>query len=253
MTEYTVSQAAKTSGVSVRTLHHYDAIGLLNPSQRSASGYRLYSESDLNRLADILFYRALGFSLKQIDRVLAEQPHNRAALLSEQKQLIEAHIDRLQSIRQHLITSLEHEENIMANDTKFVAFDGFDPDQYEAEAAQQWGETDAYKESTRRTKNYTKDDWARYKREADALNREMVEVMQAGHAADSAEAIAVVEQMRQQIDTWFYPCSRQMHAQLGEMYVIDERFKATYEAIQDGMAEFMKQATAANLAKHAVA
>lgn len=248
MSTYTISQAAQACGISVRTLHHYDAIQLLKPSRRSDSGYRLYTDADLNRLADILFYRALGFSLKQIDRVLKEQTDHRVTLLHEQKQRIDEHIERLQAMREQLVNSLEQEENSMKTENKFAALNGFDPDQYEEEVQQRWSETDAYKASAQRTKQYNKEDWARYQREADALNQDMATLMQKGYAANSDEAIKVVEQMRQLIDTWFYPCSRAMHAQLGEMYVMDERFTATYDNLQPGLARYIMEATAANLA-----
>ncbi|EAR09225.1 MerR family transcriptional regulator [Reinekea blandensis] len=250
MTTYTISQAAQASGISVRTLHHYDAIQLLVPSRRSDNGYRRYTEADLNRLADILFYRALGFSLKQIDRVLKDQTDHRVTLLREQKQRIDEHIARLQAMREQLVINLEQEENTMKTKDMFNALNGFDPDQYEEEVQQRWGGTDAYKESAQRTKHYDKEDWARYQRDADALNQNMATLIQNGYAATSDEAVAVVEQMRQLIDTWFYPCSRAMHAQLGEMYVMDERFSASYDNLQPGLARFIMQATAANLAKN---
>lgn len=250
MKEYTVSQAAQEANVSVRTLHHYDQIDLLSPSSRAANGYRYYTEADLSRLYDILFYRALGLSLKQIAQVLQDASEDRHALLILQRQQLDEHIERLQRMRRQLIDTLEKEEQVMAKDKKFDVLEGFDPDQYEDEVKEKWGQTDAYKESARRTKQYSKDDWARYKQEANNLNEQMAALMDDGHYPDSAEALAVVEKMRLQIDTWFYPCSRAMHAQLGEMYVMDARFTETYEKIHTGMAEFMKAATAANFKKH---
>jgi len=250
MKEYAIGEVAKLAQVSVRTLHHYDSIGLLKPSSRAVSGYRFYTDKDLNILHDVLFYRALGFSLKRIIEVLKHDTNQRRDLLHSQKLLINEHIDRLMNMRKQLEDTLETEELNMANKQKFEALAGFDPDQYEAEVKEKWGETDASRESARRTKKYNNDDWARYKKEVDALNNELVGVMKNEHAANSTEALTVIEKMRLQIDQWFYPCSRQMHAQLGEMYVMDERFTEGYEAIHPGMAEFMKLATAANYENH---
>jgi DNA-binding transcriptional MerR regulator len=248
--EYVIGDIAKIAHVSVRTLHHYDKIGLLKPSSRALSGYRFYTDLDLETLHDILFYRALGFSLKRISEVLNEDGQQRIPLLQEQKKLLDEHISRLENMRTQLTETLLTEENKMDTKSKYDALGGFDPDQYEGEVKERWGESDAYKESSKRTKKYSKDDWARYKAEADALNEKMIGVMNAGENADSVSAIKVVEEMRLQIDAWFYPCSRQMHAQLGEMYIQDPRFMETYETMQEGMAKFMQSATAANFEKH---
>ena len=134
----------------------------------------------------------------------------------------------------------------MAIQDDFDALDGFDPDQYDAEAKVQWGQTDAYQESARRTKKYSKADWARYKLEHDALNNELITVMNRDLLPTSSEAMAIVEKMRLQIDQWFYPCSHAMHTQLGEMYVQDERFTDNYEQQRAGMAEFLRAAIIAN-------
>jgi hypothetical protein len=126
----------------------------------------------------------------------------------------------------------------------FEVFGDFDPKQYEAEVQERWGHTDAYAESARRTKRYTKQDWQRVKDESFQIGTDTARLMDEG-----APAMALAEQARLQIDTWFYPCSHEMHVNLAEMYIVDPRFKATYEKIHVGMAEYWHDAIRANAAR----
>ena len=246
MSTLTVGDIATLANVSAKTLRHYDKIGLLKPSSRSTSGYRYYSGDDVTRLHRILFYRALGLSLTEISTLLSSDQNDRVTQLKTQMHLLEAHIERLNSMRQQLAITIANEDNDMTIKNDFTALNGFDPDKYEAEAQQKWGETDAYKESKKRTKKYTQADWSRYKSELEQLNSELIAVMEAQLEPTSAEAMAVAEKMRLQIDQWFYPCSPQMHCQLGEMYVQDARFLETYEQQKEGMAQFLWAAIKAN-------
>lgn len=247
----TIGEVAKLAGVSIRSLRHYDEIGLLRPSFREENGYRRYSEEDTQILYDILFYRALGFSLAEVKRLLETPVVDRRAQLIEQKKQLQEHIYRLQNIAAQLDVTIATEqsrgETTMSNDNNFSVFAGFDPDQYAEETKQKWGGGDAYKESARRTKNYSKEDWQRYKQESDQLNQEMARLMSEGVAANSDATLDVVERLRLQIDHWFYPCSKRMHASLGEMYIADERFSETYERIAPGLAAYIREATLANL------
>lgn len=118
---------------------------------------------------------------------------------------------------------------------------------YAAEAQQRWGHTDAYKESARRAKNYSKADWERFKAESEAITLSLAELMEAGVPSDDPRALEAVEQARLQICKWFYDCSRQMHAELGKMYIADPRFTATYDQVRPGLAQYIFEATAANL------
>ena len=137
----------------------------------------------------------------------------------------------------------------MTKEEMFDVFGDFNPKDYEDEVKERWSDTDAYKESAKRTRRYTKADWQRYKEENERVNTAIAELMDEGVAATDARAMDAVDEARRLIDTWFYPCSPEMHAKLGEMYVADERFSATYEAIRPGMAQYMKEATAANAAR----
>jgi hypothetical protein len=122
-------------------------------------------------------------------------------------------------------------------------FAGFDPAAHEAEAKERWGDTAAYRESARRTKQYTPADWARSKEESDAIYRALAALRAAGVAPGDARAAELVEQHRAHIDRWFYPCSHDMHRGLGEMYVADPRFTQNLDKwYGDGFARYLRDA-----------
>ena len=137
------------TGVTVRTLHHYDEIGLLAPSGRSEAGYRLYAYEDLARLQEILVWRALGFSLGEIQALLDDPAYDRIGALRRQRELVERDAERLGALRQALDHAIDAEEK-GATMPEQAMFEGFDPAEYEDEVRERWGDTDAYRESTRR-------------------------------------------------------------------------------------------------------
>ncbi|HUP88436.1 MAG TPA: MerR family transcriptional regulator [Longimicrobiales bacterium] len=245
---YSVSEVSRLAHVTVRTLHHYDEIGLLVPSQRSAKGYRQYTDSDLQRLQQILIFRQLGFTLESIQRMIDEPPTDRREALLTQRELLHGHIKETEAVIRAIDTAINALEGGTGMDAKkmFDGFDEFDHTKYEDEARERWGHTEAYKESARRTKQYTKEDWARMKSEMESLNQRMVEVMKSGKPASDAAATAIAEQHRQHIDRWFYPCSHKMHVGLGEMYISDPRFAENYEKYAVGLAQYMRDAIIAN-------
>lgn len=245
---YSVSEVSKLAHVTVRTLHHYDEIGLLLPSNRTAAGYRQYDDADLQRLQQILIFRQLGFTLDAIQRMIDEPAGERRAALLTQRELLRGQVKETEAVIRAIesaITAIDGGKD-MDNKKMFDGFDEFDQSKYEEEARERWGHTDAYKESTRRVKSYSKEDMARMKQEMDAIHNRMAEVMKSGKPATDPAAVAVAEEHRQHIDRWFYPCSHQMHRGLGDMYVADARFTATYEAIAPGLAQYMRDAIAAN-------
>jgi DNA-binding transcriptional MerR regulator len=246
-----VGEVARLAQVSVRTLHHYDAIGLLEPSSRSAAGYRLYTAGDLERLQHVLFYRELGFGLEEIRDLMADPAFDRREALAAQRDLLTMQVHRLEAMLGLIEKSLAaHEEGIhMGQEEMFAVFGDFDPSKYEDEVEKRWGETDAYRESARRARHYTKTDWARFKTESDAIDARIATLMDEGIAAVDPRAVAVVERHRLLIDAWFYPCSHEMHVGLGRMYVADPRFAASYQKIRPGMAQYMCDAIAANAAR----
>jgi DNA-binding transcriptional MerR regulator len=249
---YTVSEVASAAGVSVRTLHHYDATGLLTPSARTDAGYRLYGQRDLERLQEILFFRELGLTLDDIATLLQGGALDRHAALELQREMLEQKAARLQAMIASIDRALQAQTKgiRMDKDEMFEVFGDFDPTEYEAEVEERWGETDAYKESARRTARYTKEDWARFKTESEEIGAEAIALMDAGVAPDDPRATDVVEKARLQIDTWFYPCSHEMHSNLAEMYIADPRFTATYEKMRTGMAQWWHNAILANAARN---
>lgn len=245
---WTVGETAKLARVSVRTLHHYDEIGLLAPSGRSEAGYRLYSHWDLEQLQQILLFKELGFSLTDITRIMSDPAFDRAGALRAQRRLLAEKARRAADMLATVDLALEAAEKGNAMDEKdmFEVFGDFDPKQYEDEVQQRWGDTEAYKVSMKRTSSYTKEDWKRITAETAAINEDLAALLDEGAAADDARVMDVAERHRLHIDRYFYPCSQEMHVGLGEMYVADPRFAANYEKVRQGLAVFMRDAIKAN-------
>jgi MerR family transcriptional regulator, thiopeptide resistance regulator len=241
----TVGEVSELAGVTVRTLHHYDEVGLLSPSARSDSGYRLYSYEDLVRLQEILVWRQLGFSLAEIQAMLDDPGHDRVRALRRQRELVERELDRLDALGRALDDALQSHVNGTTL-KEATMFEGFDPSQYEDEVRERWGETDAYRESTRRAARYGDAEWRAIKDEADGVVNDFAELLRAGEPATGERARAVAERHRQHISQWFYDCSPQMHGCIGEMIVADRRFAHDYEQRVEGLAAYVRDAFVSN-------
>jgi DNA-binding transcriptional MerR regulator len=250
---HTVGSVARMAGVTVRTLHHYDEIGLLSPGGRSDAGYRRYDDADLERLQRILFFRELGFALDEIKSVMADGSADASAHLARQHAMLLDRIARLKRMAAAVEKAMEARTMgiNLTPEERFEVFGDFDPDEHAAEVEEHWGGTDAYRESARRTASYTKADWERMKTEsAEPLNRLTV-AMKAGLPADSTDAMDAAEAHRQHISRWFYECTTEIHVGLGEMYVADPRFAATYDKVSTGLAQYLHDAIQANAARSA--
>lgn len=249
---HTVGAVARLAGITVRTLHHYDEIGLLSPGVRSEAGYRRYDDADLDRLQRILFYRELGFALDDIKTVMTDGSADPSAHLRRQHALLLDRIARLRRMAAAVEQAMEAQTMgiSLTPEERFEVFGDFDPDQYAAEVEERWGASHAYRESQRRVASYSKADWERIKAEGKAAVDQLVTAMQAGKPADSDEAMAGAEAHRRQIDDWFYPCPFEMHVGLAEMYLADPRFSATYEKVAPGLAQYVHDAIRANAARH---
>jgi DNA-binding transcriptional MerR regulator len=246
-----VSEVARLAGVSVKALHHYDALGLVRPSDRTAAGYRLYSDADLLRLQQVLFFKALGLPLEEIGRMLADPAFDVKAALLAQKRALTEESARVNALIRAVESALEaHERGIAMNkEEMFEVFGEFDPTQHEAEVKERWGDSDAFRESKKRTARYNKEDWLRIKAEGEAVTLKLVALMSAGQPASSAEAMDVAEEHRRHIDRWFYPLSHAFHCELGKMYVADERFTKNIDAVRPGLAAYWRDAIFANAAR----
>jgi len=236
---HTVGEVAALTHVTVRALHHYDEMGLVSPGARSEAGYRLYQAADLARLQQVLFYRELGFRLDQIRELMADPDFDRVEALREQRRLLAAEGERLRAVLTAVDAAIAAHEGgyAMSENEIFDVFGDFDPREFETEVEERWAETDAFRQSAEKARGYVKNDWDRIKSEADAISTSWVCVMDAGHTLASAEAMAIAEEHRQHISRWFYECSPEFHRNLGEMYVQDERFAATYDAMHLGLAQ----------------
>ncbi len=244
---FTVGELARLTGITVRALHHYDEIGLVVPSQRTAAGYRLYDDADVIRLQQVLLFRELGLPLDEIAAAI-EQAGTREQLLRQHREVLvtkRARIDAMLSALDTALGSLEKGQPMQPDDVKQM-FDGFDPSQYEDEVKDRWGETDAYKESARRTKSYGNAEWAQIQAEAGTIYSDLAALMKAGTAVTEPAVQALVEAHRAHIDRWFYPCSAEMHKGLGAMYVADPRFAANLDKVAPGFAQYLSDAIAAS-------
>ena len=244
---YTVGEVARLAGVTNRTLHHYDEIGLLTPSGRTPSGYRLYDRKDLERLQEILYFRELGFGLEEIRTAVTDPAHDRGEAFRQQRNLLLEHIERLESLVSSLDAAIDALEKgmTMNDEDMFEVFGDFNPAEYEEEVEQRWP-GQALDESRRRTAGYSKDEWKQLGAESDAIAKRFADLSEAGVDSRSEEAMAVAESHRLYIDRWFYPCSPEMHAGLGQMYVQDPRFTAYWDEYAHGLALFVNAAIAAN-------
>lgn len=250
MSELTVGSLARLAGVTVRTLHHYDDIGLVVPAGRTGSGYRTYGADEVERLQEVLFFRELGFPLDRIREIVARPGYSRVDALTQQRKMLEARAERLLE----MIDTVDHAiaaETIgvkMKSEDMLEVFGDFDPSEYEDEARERWGDTDAYKESARRAAGYTEDDWKTMQAEMNEVNQALLKLMAGGSPADDPQAMALAEQHRLHISKWFYDCSKEMHAGLGAMYVADARFQENIDKAGEGLAEYLSAAIAANAA-----
>ncbi|MDQ3714507.1 MAG: MerR family transcriptional regulator [Actinomycetota bacterium] len=246
---FSIGELADLAGVTVRTLHHYDRIGLLRPGHRSAAGYRCYTGPDADRLAQILGYRELGFALDEIRRILEAPDRSAQEHLHRQRRLLTERIDRLRRIVSAIDITLEAQTmktTGLSPAEKLAVFGHFDPDDYAEEVEQRWGTIDAYQQSAARTKSYTRQDWETITAQGSANTTALAEALAAGLPATSVEAMDAAEQARQHITRWFYDCPVEMHRNLGDMYVADERFTATYEKVTPGLAAYVRDAIYAN-------
>lgn len=230
-----IKDFAKACGVSVRTLHYYDEIGLLKPSFVDEwTGYRYYDEDSLLRMQEIMFYRELDFSLKNISQIISSPYYDKEKALSQQKKLLVLKKERLEK----LIFSID---DAMKGKVVMNAFDNSEFEKYKDEAKEKWGNTTAYAEYSEKSKNYGKDKFS-------AISGEMAEIFSKFNRAmknpDAAsdEAQILVKELQDYITNNFYTCTKEILSGLGQMYVYDERFKNNIDKAGEGTAEFVSEA-----------
>jgi DNA-binding transcriptional MerR regulator len=245
----TVGAVADLTGLSVRTLHHYDHVGLVVPSVRTAAGYRGYTDADVERLHVVLVYRAAGLPLDDI-RVLLDDPEvDGLARLQRQHALLLERVDGLQRTIKAVEELMDaHRSGIQLTAEEQVEIFGTTSfgAEYAVEAEQRWGDTDAWKQSQQRVARMTKQDWLDVKAEGDALLADLAEAKRVGVVPGSPEADALAARHRAAIER-FYECGGDMHRCLVEMYVADARFTAYYDDVEPGLAQFVHDVVIASL------
>lgn len=234
-----IKEFAEASGVSVRTLHYYDEIDLLKPAFVDEwTGYRYYDENSLLRMQEILFYRELDFSLKSISEILSSPDYDKKKAISEQKNLLILKKERLE----RLISAIEKAEK---GEIVMKVFDNSEFDKYKEEVKEKWGNTDAFKEYSEKTKNYSKDKQNSLTDEMNNLFGEFSACMKNSLKPDSENVQNLVKRLQNHISDNYYHCTPDILSGLGQMYVYDERFRENIDKNGVGTAEFVSAAITA--------
>lgn len=234
-----ISEVAKLSGVTVRTLHYYDEIGLLKPSKTTEAGYRMYSIEDLEKLQQILFFRELDFPLNEIKEIMINPKYDKIEALNKHKELLIEKRKRIDGLITLIDKTIKGDNNM-----SFKEFDNSKIEEnkrkYAEEVKNRWGNTDAYKEYEKKTGSYDKNSW-------NTINEEMAEILK--EFADNRDkdvnsdiVQSLVEKWRGYITLNFYNCTKEILSCLGLMYTGDERFKENIDKYGEGTAEFMAKA-----------
>ncbi len=229
-----IHEAAALTRLSKRTLHHYDEIGLVRPKRQDGNEYRDYTEDDLNRLEQIMLYREMGFSLAEIRDLLMTKTEDQMAMMEKHHAVLVAKRARMDRI-------LKLIENKM-NGEKTMDFKAFDmkeiehaKEAYGAEAEARWGQTDAYRESQKRTSRYTEKDWEKISAEAGEIDRAFFALKDL--PPDDEKRLELAEAWRQHICKYYYNCTYEILNGLGMMYVADERFTENIDKAGKGTAK----------------
>ncbi|MEY4480157.1 MAG: hypothetical protein RLZZ267_835 [Bacillota bacterium] len=238
----TVSEIAKLSGVSVRTLHYYDKIGLLAPSEvTSETGYRYYDDDALQQLQQILFYRELDFPLKEIVQLMKASEYNKEEVLIKQHELLQLKRKRLDNLIKLIHANLEGDPTMSFNEFDTSEMDDA-KDKYAQEVKDRWGHTDEYKQSQNKTTSYSKEDWKRVTAEMDELLKQFSECLEDHPANKNVQKL--VSDWQKYITNNYYVCTNEILSGLGQMYIADERFRRNIDKFREGTAKLMNEAIA---------
>lgn len=241
---YKINEVSKLTGVSIRMLHHYDKIRLLEPSKRTDSNYRMYNDDDIARLYQILLFKELEFPLQEIKQILDDKDFNREEALKVQRNLIFEKKKRLERILESIDDTIENlGGNVMSKDN-FKAF-GYEEvkkhqEKYKEETEKRYGKSDAYRESQGKTSKYSKNDWENIMQEAGAIYEELYKLMDKDPSDEKVQEL--IQKWRNHITTNFYNCTIEIFRGLALMYVGDERFTKNIDKYGEGLAKFMSDA-----------
>jgi DNA-binding transcriptional MerR regulator len=242
---YTVRQLAKLAGVTVRTLHHYDQIGLLRPGARTAAGYRLYRETDLLRLQQILLFREMDVPLEQIREILDDPRFDLVQALRGHRQTLQARAARLETLLHTIdktIAQLTPSEDtaMLTVEELYEGFSREDAERYRREARANWGE-ERVEATEQRARKMSKAQWQAVGQQGEAATQLMASLMD--KTPDDPAVQAAIAQHHAWIEN-FYPAPAELYRGLGQMYVEHPEFRAFYEKVRPGLAEFMQAAMA---------
>lgn len=235
---FTIQQLAKAAGVTIRTLHYYDEIGLLSPSFVRPNGYRIYEDNELLKLQQILFFRELEFPLDEIARLMRADDFNEKAVLTDQRTLLEMKKERINKLLTTINERLKGGKH-MSDAQLFGSFSRKQMDAYKEEAKKRWGHTDAYKQSAERAKHWTKEDYARIEKEGKEITEKLAKLTDRG--IEDPDVQRLIARHYAYIDQ-FYDVPVSMYRNLGDMYVADTRFTAYYDKFRPGLAAFVRDA-----------
>ncbi|MGW1375304.1 MerR family transcriptional regulator [Streptomyces sp. NPDC002446] len=249
---YSVGQVSASAGITVRTLHHYDKAGLLSPTERSPAGYRLYSDADLARLQQILFYRELGFPLDEIAAILEDPQANALDHLRARHRLLNEQITKLQRLVEVAEQAMEVQQTgvQLSPEERFEVFGevAFDVT-YATEAHLKWHDRPGHRSAMERAAAHTKEDWARLMAEGAQWRQRLIAAFDAEAPPDGERAMDLAEEHRQHIDRWFTPCPTDMHGRIADDFAADPRAFALIVPPSEqrpGLAAYLRTAVHAN-------
>ena len=238
MKKYSVKELAKLASISIRTLHYYDKIGLLKPAFRSEKGYRFYGRTELLLLQQILFYKELGFSLKDIEAIIKSADFDLINALESHKKALKNQLGNIKQLLKTIdYTINELKNNEMMKDEEIYA--GFSPEEMKsmrAEVTKRWG-AEELKATEDRIRAMGKDGWKNAKQKGEEVNQLLADLMDL--PVESINVQRAIELHFRHLNL-FYEVSKERYLGLANMYVEDERFKAHYDKYRTGLAVFIK-------------
>jgi DNA-binding transcriptional MerR regulator len=235
-----VQKLANISGVTVRTLHHYDEIGLLKPARVKNNGYRFYDEHELLKLQQILFFRELDFPLLDIKKILDNPKFDMTKALEEHREMLEQKKKKIDALTKTIDKTIKRirKETTMNDEELYKSFIAHD-EKYKDEVKERWGDTEAYKQSRERYSRLTKEQIIQMKKDADVWMKKFIQNMKYG--VESEEIQTMIGQHYESLRTFYEP-NLELYEGLANMYVDDPRFTAYYEKYEIGLAKFMRDA-----------
>lgn len=241
MMNYTINKLAKVSGVTVRTLRFYDEIGLLKPAYIADNGYRYYQEKQLLLLQQILFFRELGFELKDIKKILKHSDFDKREALRTHKKVLHGKIDRMMELVKTVDNTIKHLEGKKTMNEKQM-FHGFDTEKqanYELYLVERFGDKvkEHIKQSHKNIKGWTVNEWNIASQESTAIFRDLTALLEKNYATDSDEVQAVVKRHYDWITKFWIP-NKESYAGLAQLYT-EEEWKKTFEAYHPDLAQYL--------------